>query len=74
MTPNYFCRKILSEDHVNSVKKLITAENINWIDGKFSVFEHTLPLKKLVETFDQNVFNIITVSYTHLTLPTILLV
>ena len=59
MTPNYFCRKILSEDHVNSVKKLITAENINWIDGKFSVFENTLPLKKLVETFDQNVFNII---------------
>ena len=59
MTPNYFCRKILSEDHVNSVKKLITAENINWIDGKFSVFEYTLPLKKLVETFNQNVFNII---------------
>ena len=59
MTPNYFCRQVLSEDRVNYINKLITADNIDWKDGGLSVINKTLPYKKLVETFNQDVFSII---------------
>mgnify|MGYP001310070665 CR=1 FL=1 len=59
MIPNYFCRKILSEDNVNYIRKLITAENVDWKDGNLSVINQILPQKKLFETFNQDVFDII---------------
>ena len=59
MITNYFCRKILSEDNVNYIRKLITAENIDWKDGNLSVINQILPQKKLLETFNQDVFDII---------------
>ena len=59
MIPNYFCRKILSEEHANYVKKLITAKNVDWKDGSLTVIDEILPQKKLYETFNQDVFNII---------------
>ena len=59
MIPNYFCRKILSEEHVNYVKELITAKSVDWKDGSLTVMDEILPQKKLFETFNQDVFNII---------------
>ena len=59
MTPNYFCRKILSEEHVEYVRKLILAENVDWRDGNLSVTSEMLQQKKLFETFNQNVFDIL---------------
>jgi len=59
MTSNYFCRKILSEEHVNYVKELITAKSVHWRDGSLTVIDEILPQKKLYETFNQDVFNII---------------
>ena len=59
MITNYFCRKILSEDNVNYIRKLITAKDVDWKDGNISVFNQILPQKKLFETFNQDVFDII---------------
>ena len=59
MIPNYFCRKILSEEHVEYVRKLILAENVDWRDGNLSVTSEMPQQKKLFETFNQNVFDII---------------
>ena len=59
MIPNYFCRKILSEEHVEYVRKLILAEDVDWRDGNLSVTNEMLQQKKLFETFNQNVFNIL---------------
>ena len=59
MITSYFCRKILSEDNVNYIRKLITAENVDWKDGNLSVINQILPQKKLFETFNQDVFDII---------------
>ena len=59
MIPNYFCRKILSEEHANYVKELITAKSVDWRDGSLTVIDEILPQKKLYETFNQDVFNII---------------
>ena len=59
MIPNYFCRKILSEEHVEYVRKLILAENVDWRDGNLSVTSEMLQQKKLFETFNQNVFDIL---------------
>ena len=59
MITNYFCRKILSEDNVNYIRKLITAKDVDWKDGNLSVLNQILPRKKLFETFNQDVFDII---------------
>ena len=59
MIPNYFCRKILSEEHVEYVRKLILAENVDCRDGNLSVTSEMLQQKKLFETFNQNVFDIL---------------
>ena len=59
MIPNYFCRKILSEEHVEYVRKLILAENVDWRDGNLSVTSEMPQQKKLFETFNQNVFDIL---------------
>ena len=59
MTPNYFCRKILSKEHVDYISKLITAKDVDWKDGSLTVLNEILPQKKLLETFNQNVFDII---------------
>ena len=59
MITNYFCRKILSEDNVNYIRKLITAKDVDWKDGNISVLNQTAPRKKLFETFNQDVFDII---------------
>ena len=59
MIPNYFCRKILSEDKLNHIKEIITSNNIDWQDGNLSVINGTLPQKKVFETFNQDVFDII---------------
>jgi PKHD-type hydroxylase len=59
MITNYFCRKILSEDNVNYIRKLITAKDVDWKDGNISVLNQILPQKKLFETFNQDVFDII---------------
>ena len=59
MITNYFCRKILSEDNVNYIRKLITAKDVDLKDGNLSVLNQILPRKKLFETFNQDVFDII---------------
>ena len=59
MIPNYFCRKILSEDNLNYIRKLITAKDVDWKDGNLTVINKILPQKKLFETFIQDVFDII---------------
>ena len=59
MITNYFCRKILSEDNVNYIRKLITAKDVDWKDGNLTVINKILPQKKLFETFNQDVFDII---------------
>ena len=59
MITNYFCRKILSEDNVNYIRKLITAKDVDWKDGNLTVINQILPQKKLFETFNQDVFDII---------------
>ena len=59
MIPNYFCRKILSEDNLNYIRKLITAKDVDWKDGNLTVVDGILSQKKLFETFSQDVFDII---------------
>ena len=59
MNSNYFCRKILSNDNLDHVKNIITSENIEWEDGNNSVINKIENLKKVLETFDQDVFDII---------------
>ena len=59
MIPNYFCRKILSEDKLNHIRKLITAKDVNWQDGNLTATNGILPQKKLLETFNKDVFSII---------------
>ena len=59
MIPNYFCRKILSEDKLNHIRKLITAKDVDWQDGNLTVTNGILPQKKLLETFNKDVFSII---------------
>ena len=59
MIPNYFCRKILSEDNLNYIRKLISAKDVDWKDGSLTVINEILPQKKLFETFNQDVFDII---------------
>mgnify|MGYP001460110107 FL=1 len=68
MIPNYYCRQILPKEKLNYVKKLITAEGVDWKDGTVSMFagayDKKLPdygttQKKLLETFNQDVFSII---------------
>ena len=59
MNSNYFCRKILSDDNLDHVKNIITSENIEWEDGNNSVINKVENMKKVLETFDQDVFDII---------------
>ena len=59
MIPNYFCRKILSDDKLKYIRQLITAKDVDWKDGNISVLNQILPQKKLFETFNQDVFDII---------------
>ena len=59
MIPNYFCRKILSDDKLKYIRKLITAKDVDWKDGNLTVINNTVPRKKLFETFNQDVFDII---------------
>ena len=59
MIPNYFYRKILSEEHLDYIRKLITAKDVDWKDGSLTVINEILPQKKLFETFNQDVFDII---------------
>ena len=59
MIPNYFCRKILSDDKLKYIRQLITAEDVEWNDGSLTVINEMLPQKKLFETFNQNIFDII---------------
>ena len=59
MIPNYFYRKILSEEHLNYIRELITAKDVDWKDGNLSVVNPILPQKKVFETFNQDVFDII---------------
>ncbi len=59
MIPNYFCRKILSDDSLNFIREKITAKDVNWKDGSLTVINEILPQKKLFETFNQDVFDII---------------
>ena len=59
MIPNYFCRKILSDDKLKYIRQLITAEDVEWKDGDLTVINNTVPRKKLFETFNQDVFDII---------------
>ena len=59
MIPNYFCRKILSEDKLNHIKEIITSKDVDWKDGNLTVINQILPQKKLFETFNQDVFDII---------------
>ena len=59
MIPNYFCRKILSDDKLKYIRQLITAEDVEWKDGNLTVINNTHPRKKLFETFNQDVFDII---------------
>ena len=56
---NYFCRKILSDDKLKYIRQLITAEDVEWNDGSLTVINEMLPQKKLFETFNQNIFDII---------------
>ena len=59
MNSNYFCRKILSDDNLDHVKNIITSENIEWEDGNNSVINKVENMKKVLETFDRDVFDII---------------
>ena len=60
MNSNYFCRKILSNDNLDHVKNTITSENVKWEDGNNSVINKKVEnIKKVLETFDQGVFDII---------------
>ena len=59
MITNYFCRKILSDDKLKYIRQLITADDVEWKDGILSVINITQPRKKLFETFNQDVFDII---------------
>ena len=59
MNSNYFCRKILSNDNLDHVKNTITSENVKWEDGNNSVINKIGNIKKVLETFDQDVFDII---------------
>tara|TARA_B100000401_G_scaffold417088_1_gene339891 strand:- start:84 stop:749 length:666 start_codon:yes stop_codon:yes gene_type:complete len=59
MIPNYFCRKILSEDNLKYIRQLITAEDVDWKDGGHTVINNNQPRKKVLETFNQDVFDII---------------
>ena len=59
MITNYFCRKILSDDKLKHIRQLITAKDVDWKDGNISVLNQILPQKKLFETFNQDVFDII---------------
>ena len=59
MNLTYFCRKILSDDKLNYIRKLITSKDVDWQDGNLSVINNTLPKKKVFETFNQDVFDII---------------
>ena len=59
MITNYFCRKILSDDKLKHIRQLITAEDVEWKDGDLTVINNTVPRKKLFETFNQDVFDII---------------
>ena len=59
MIPNYFCRKILSDDNLKYIRQLITAKDVDWKDGNLTVINQILPQKKLLETFNQDVFDII---------------
>ena len=59
MITNYFCRKILSDDKIKHIRQLITAKDVDWKDGNLSVLNQILPQKKLFETFNQDVFDII---------------
>ena len=59
MITNYFCRKILSEDNLKYIRQLITAEDVDWKDGGHTVINNNQPRKKVLETFNQDVFDII---------------
>ena len=59
MITNYFCRKILSDDKLKYIRQLITAEDVEWNDGRLTVINEMLPQKKLFETFNQDIFDII---------------
>ena len=59
MITNYFCRKILSDDKLKHIRQLITADDVEWKDGNLTVINNTQPRKKLFETFNQDVFDII---------------
>ena len=59
MNSNYFCRNILSNDNLDHVKNTITSENVKWEDGNNSVINKVENIKKVLETFDQGVFDII---------------
>ena len=59
MIPNYFCRKILSDDKLKYIRKLITAKDVDWKDGGHTVINNNQPRKKVLETFNQDVFDII---------------
>ena len=59
MITNYFCRKILSDDKLKHIRQLISAKDVDWKDGSLTVINEILPQKKLFETFNQDVFDII---------------
>ncbi len=59
MIPNYFCRKILSDDKLKYIRQLITAKDVEWKDGNLTVINNIRPRKKVLETFNQDVFDII---------------
>ena len=59
MIPNYFCRKILSDDKLKYIRQLITAEDVEWKDGNLTVINNNQPRKKVLETFNQDIFDII---------------
>ena len=56
---NYFCRKILSDDKLKYIRQLITAKDVEWKDGNFTTTRQHHEIKKLSETFNQDVFDII---------------
>ena len=59
MNLNYFYSKILSDDNNNHVKNIITSENVKWEDGNNSVIVKVKNSKKVLETFNQEAFDII---------------
>ena len=59
MIPNYFCRKILSDDKLKYIRQLITAKDVEWKDGNLTTTRQHHEIKKLSETFNQDVFDII---------------